>query len=116
MINLQTPSLLAQEINFPGLGASGNAGNAGGTLAKFASTILGTLTLIAGLAFAIYFVLGAIKWITSGGDPAKVQSARDRITSAIIGMAVLFSVVAVSALVDNVFGTNILNLNIARNI
>ncbi len=61
------------------------------------STGLGTiisngLTIIISIAvLAVLFMLifGAFEWIISGGDKEKVASARNRITHALIGMAIL---------------------------
>jgi heme/copper-type cytochrome/quinol oxidase subunit 2 len=41
------------------------------------------------LAVAVIFIImAAIKFLTSGGDPGKVQSARDSLLYALIGVAV----------------------------
>ena len=36
-----------------------------------------------------YLIWGAIDWITSGGDKAKYESARNKITYALIGLAIM---------------------------
>jgi hypothetical protein len=38
-----------------------------------------------------FFLLGAFEWITSGGDKTKVENARNKITSAVIGLVLLVS-------------------------
>ena len=54
------------------------------------STLVGkivTLLLIIAVVLAlIYLVYGGIKYITSGGDKAKVDAARSHITAAIVGL------------------------------
>jgi len=50
-----------------------------------ASITLGSLAVIA------FFLLGAFEWITSGGDKTKVENARNKITSAVIGLVLLVS-------------------------
>lgn len=52
------------------------------------SNILGFLTLIAGLAFIFYFIIGAVNWITSAGDPKKLETARAMILNAFIGLII----------------------------
>lgn len=47
-----------------------------------------TLAIGALLVFA-YLVLGGIEYITSGGDKGKTEKARDKITSAVIGLIIL---------------------------
>ncbi len=59
-----------------------------GSIALLLSNIIGILTLIAGLAFVIYLMLGTINLITSGGDAEKIQKAKARITNAIIGLVI----------------------------
>lgn len=46
---------------------------------------------IGALAVIVYFLLGAFTWITSGGDKAKVEDARNKITNAVIGLVLLVS-------------------------
>jgi hypothetical protein len=59
--------------------------------------------IIAGLVAIIYLLLGALSWITSGGNKENVDKARDKITAALIGIIILFAVLAVIALIENVF-------------
>jgi len=58
------------------------------SLALVVSNILGFLTLIAGLAFIFYFIIGAVNWITSAGDPKKLETARTMILNAFIGLII----------------------------
>ncbi len=44
---------------------------------------------IGGVLLLIYLVWGGAEWIMSGGDKAKVESGRTRITQSIIGFAIL---------------------------
>lgn len=54
-----------------------------------------------------YLVLGGIQWITSGGDKGKTEAARNKITSAIIGLAIVAASWAIFMIVGYVFGVNI---------
>ncbi len=66
-----------------------------------------TVFVVAAAIVFAYLVWGAISWITSGGDKSKVEVARNRITSAVIGLLVLVSVWAIFNLVITVaFGSN----------
>lgn len=58
------------------------------SLGQLLSNILGIITMIAGVAFIFYFMIGAINWITSAGDTNKIQTARGQILNAIIGLAI----------------------------
>jgi hypothetical protein len=64
------------------------SGSAAGDLTKIVSNALAILTIIAGASFLIYFVMGAINWITSGGDTNKAQAARTIIVNAVLGLAI----------------------------
>jgi uncharacterized protein YacL len=64
-----------------------------------------TILLIVAVIFAlVMFIWGAIMWITSQGDKAKVQAARNRLIFAIVGLIVAFLSFFVIALFSNLFG------------
>jgi hypothetical protein len=77
-------------------------------VAKIVSTIIGVLTIAGGIWFLFQFIIGGFNWITSGGDKAKLQSARDRITNAFIGLVVLVGGWAILALAGHFFGVDFL--------
>lgn len=80
-----------------------------GTLIKGA--VQGALLVSALLVF-MYLIWGGIQWITSGGDKGKTQEARDRITAALVGLAVVASAWAVMLIIQYFFGISILDNNI----
>lgn len=47
------------------------------------------LVIVAVLAALLYIVIGAFQWITSGGDKTKVESARNHIIAAVIGLIII---------------------------
>lgn len=55
------------------------------------------------LTFA-FLLWGGIQWITSGGDKTKYEEARNRITSALIGLAIVALAWLVIKLVTYFFG------------
>lgn len=89
--------------------ASQNATDAPGIIAELASTLLGFLTVLAGLAFILYFVLGGLSWISAGGDTAKVEAARSQMINAAIGLTVVVSSYAIIGIVGSVLGIDILD-------
>ncbi len=62
---------------------------------------------IVGLLVFIYLIWGGIEWLTAGGDKSKTESARQKITNAIIGLAIVASAFAISIVLSNFFGINI---------
>jgi hypothetical protein len=65
-----------QQITTPG-GYQPGSGIEGSTSAveKLISNVLVVLTVVAGIAFTLYFLLG-LNWITAGGDKARSTKPR----------------------------------------
>jgi len=61
------------------------------------------LALVVGVLF-FFVILGAIQWISSGGDKQALEGARSKITSAIIGIVIMFALFAVVSLISYFFG------------
>ena len=69
--------------------------DAGGTiLALQFAAIWRTAIVVGGLLLIMYLLWGGLQWITAGGDKAKVEQARNQITHAIVGFAILAGTVA----------------------
>lgn len=58
----------------------------------------------AGLFVLYHLIFGALEWIQSGGDKEKVEKARKRITTAVTGLVILFVVLGLVVLIEQVFG------------
>ena len=59
--------------------------------------------IVAGLIAIIYLLLGALSWITSGGNKESVDKAREKIQAALIGLILIFIVLAVIGVVESMF-------------
>lgn len=60
---------------------------------------------IATAAVIIYFLIGAFKWVSSGGDKEAVSSAQRMITHAVIGFIILmFTFLILQFLLSSLFG------------
>ena len=68
-------------------------------------SVIGTMLIIAALLAFIYLILGGIQWITSGGDKAGMETARNKITHAIVGLVIVGAAWAIMILVQNFLGT-----------
>jgi hypothetical protein len=53
------------------------------------NSLLSLVLVIAALAVFGYLIWGGIEWITSGGDKSKIESARNKLTAAVVGLIVL---------------------------
>ncbi|MCD8484393.1 hypothetical protein LRY60_02135 [Candidatus Woesebacteria bacterium] len=110
-------TLLAQRITNPAVpaveqvisSAPDTASGGASVLGLYIALLIQTALILGGLAVLLYMFLGAIGWITAGGDSGKIEKARDRIIQSIVGLAVLASVVAVAAFIGPVFGLDLLN-------
>lgn len=80
------------------------------------SFILRFFFVVAGLVALIYLLLGAMAWITSGGNKENVDKAREKIQAAIIGIILIFVVLAIVAVVENIFFPEGCGLGITRNL
>lgn len=58
--------------------------------------------VIGGIFALLYLLLGAFSWITSGGNKESVDKARDKIQAALIGVILIFVVLAVVVVVEQV--------------
>lgn len=76
-------------------------------LGLFISRVINVALLIAAILVFVYMVWGGIQWITSGGDKAKTEEARGRITAALIGLAVVAAAWAVMLIIQYFFGLDI---------
>lgn len=74
--------------------------------------IIGTLFTFALIAFFLYLIIGAIKWIISGGDKGQLESARNQITHALLGLVILLSLFAIARIIETLFGVCILNIDL----
>lgn len=76
--------------------------------ANLIGTALSVVMVVAMLLLMFYLIMGAIQWITSGGDKGRLEEARGKITTAIIGVVILASVLALVMLVQYILNIDIL--------
>ncbi|MBI4029510.1 MAG: hypothetical protein HY376_04065 [Candidatus Blackburnbacteria bacterium] len=89
---------------------SGPAGVSG--FSAFIAVILKTFFVAGFVLFMVYFLLGAITWITSAGDAKAVEKARNSIAHALLGIVVMLSLFAILRLIEAVFDVNILQIDL----
>ena len=71
------------------------------------SAVISFTLIIAAILVFLYLVWGGIQWMTSGGDKAGVESARNRITAALLGLAIVAAAWAVIKIIETFFGVTI---------
>lgn len=123
---MKTPCLIAMED--PGAGGGGGGGAEGITnpvlrsslksmsgvdfLGDFLPRFIGLAFVVGALVFFFIMIIGAIQWISSGGDKTALEGARGKITSAIVGVVILLSLFALLKIIEDFFGIDILTLDI----
>ena len=88
------PKAVQAQINNPVIGDLGQNDptvSSGGKFIEYTVYLWRASITIGSLAVIAYFLLGAFNWITSGGDKSKVETARNQMTHAIIGLVLLVS-------------------------
>ena len=95
------------------LEASGEFNALGGiTVGGIIPAVIRIVLIVAALVALLFLIIGGIKWITSGGDKAQVESARGTVTAALIGLLVVFAAWALIKLVEYLFGISVLSFNV----
>jgi hypothetical protein len=72
----------AQNVDLPGSQTSDGFGT-------FLGGLMTAVMAIAAIMVFLFLIWGAIDWITSAGDKSKLESARNKIMNAIVGLIVL---------------------------
>lgn len=86
----------------------------GMTGVDFVQTIIKNVIIvffIIGIITSLAFILiGAIQWISAGGDKAALDGARRKITSALIGLVILLGVYVIIRFIGDFLGIDLLSL------
>ncbi len=69
--------------------------------------------IIAALIFFFMVILSGIQWMTAGGDPKSLESARGRLMAALIGLMIVFAVYAILKLIEILFGFDLTKIDIS---
>ena len=100
---------LAQDVKLPD-GSIVTGPLPPGRFTNLASLVTNALTYIfpiAGILLLLYLVWGGFDYLTSLGDPKRAEAGRAKITSAVIGIVIIFVAYWIVQIVDYVFNLNI---------
>jgi len=93
--------------------STGTSGNAGVTFLQAALPAVIVLGLVVGVViFFIMLIIGAIQWISSGGDKQGIETARGKVTNAIVGLIILLALFAIIRFINDFFGVQLLNFTL----
>lgn len=92
----------------------GLRGDYGAKLGGIISGIMGFLLTLAGILSFFYLLTGGIQWITSGGDKAGVETARQKILNAVIGLIITFGTWAIMKVIFEFLGIDFPNFSLPK--
>lgn len=73
-------------------------------ISKIFSGVANIAIVIAAILVFFFLIWGGIEWLTSGGDKVKTENAQKRITSAVLGLAIVVAAWAIMKVIDAFFG------------
>ncbi len=91
---IQSPLSVKAAIRIPIIGKLGNnpdAAASGSIFANFFVSLWRTIISMGSLLMIVYFLWGAIEWMTSGDNTEGVKKGRHRMTNGAIGLLLLSS-------------------------
>jgi hypothetical protein len=59
--------------------------------------------------FILYFLLGALQWVSGGGDKGKIDKAKAMMTNAAVGLIIISLSYSITWIVGKALGIEILN-------
>lgn len=100
---------LSPDSGFRGFGKLGlqdvtDTSTAGQIFNNFISSVIGIITVIGFIWFVFLVITGALSIMTSGGDKAKAEAARGRLTTGLVGLVILISAIFIIELVGKLLG------------
>lgn len=72
------------------------------TLVEILTFLIRFFFVIAGLAALLFLLMGALSWVTSGGDKENVKKAQEKIQAAVIGLVLVVVVLAIIVTLEQV--------------
>lgn len=95
----ETASLCPKDAKLAGLCNTSNLG-----VNEIVRFILNTVIFVAFVAALVFLIIGGIKWIMSGGDKEGTSKAKEAVTAALIGLAVVLGSWVLINIVLSLFG------------
>lgn len=120
MTNLLSADInIAPEGGFKGFGPLGTVTSGSGALLTFSglvSTVIGIMTIVAFIWFIITFFIGVVSIIGAGGDKQAMETAKKKITTAIIGLVITVVAIFLIEVIGKILGINILSFSALFNL
>lgn len=78
------------------------------------SEVLSIAIGLAGIGLFVMLVSGGFKYLTSGGDPKRIEAAKNTLTYAIGGFILLLLSYFIIVFIENITGTKLTNFSIIK--
>ena len=79
----------------------------GGDIGDIINALVPYIFALAGLALLLILILGGFELMTSAGDPKKMESAKGKLTNAVIGFIIIFIAFWLVQILEVIFGLTI---------
>jgi hypothetical protein len=76
------------------------------------TNLVGWVLGFVGIVLFIVLLIGGFKYITSGGDPKAIESAKGTITAGIAGLIIILVSYLIMILISNITGVNVTQFNL----
>ncbi|HKZ45536.1 MAG TPA: hypothetical protein VJ343_02415 [archaeon] len=86
-----------------------NPDTTGNALNRIVSNIIGFLTIVGGLWFGWQIITAGFDWIGSAGDKSKLETAKHKLTNALVGILVIAAAWVIMGVIGLSLGLEILN-------
>lgn len=80
----------------------------GATVPGIVNAFIKLILMVAAIIAFVFLVIGGIKWVMSGGDKEAAATAQKTITSAILGLVIVFAAWAIMRLIEYFFGIELI--------
>lgn len=91
--------LVLKMMNAAGVKGAYNPGTHQETIATLIGTIIFWFLSLLGVIFMAFMIYAGYLWLTSRGNSERVEKAKDILKESIVGIGVVFSAAAISALI-----------------
>lgn len=103
--------LIAYTIRGPGQNPINNT-DATLKFEKLASNLIGVLTIVAVIFFAIQIIFAGYSFISSGGDEKMMETSRKKLTNGVLGLFIVVVALGLGSLIAKLLGLgNIFDIN-----
>lgn len=85
------------------LGSDAETATSGELFVNYFLRVWNAIIAVGAFLVIIYFLWGALSWITAGGDSSKVSAAREKMVQAVLGLLILVASFAIIGFISVLF-------------